>query len=215
MRTFESLKTELGIFCSRASSSARLRKNLAELRHPQAENSVAALQLFNALPSSLALSVNEIVEAVHPPRRYLFSRSRSKPRRVSSRSSSSRPAMRARWCERSASSSASLQGRLRSMLQEQPQGRERPRPPTRRAFPEAMPARTGRPLRSHRSCGNRISIVEKARRRENKSLESFFRFRQSSPSSGSAAAAVLERPQKRGPTRNSITRSKGAEPGGA
>ena len=28
---------------------------------------------------------------------------------------------------------------------EQPQGRERP--PTRRAFPEAMPARTGRPLR--------------------------------------------------------------------
>ena len=30
---------------------------------------------------------------------------------------------------------------------EQPQGRERPCPPTRRAFPEAMPARAGRPLR--------------------------------------------------------------------
>ena len=37
------------------------------MRHPLAENSVAALQLFNALPSSLALSVDEIVEAVHPP----------------------------------------------------------------------------------------------------------------------------------------------------
>ena len=45
----------------------RLREDLTELRHPQAQNSVAALQLFNALPSSLALSVDEIVEAVHPP----------------------------------------------------------------------------------------------------------------------------------------------------
>ena len=38
----------------------RSREDLAEVRHPQAQNSVAALQLFNALPSSL-------VEAVHPP----------------------------------------------------------------------------------------------------------------------------------------------------
>ena len=38
----------------------RLRKDLAEVRHPLAENSVAALQLFNALPSSLALSVDDI-----------------------------------------------------------------------------------------------------------------------------------------------------------
>ena len=44
-----------------------MREDLTELRHPQAENSVAALQLFNALPSLLALSVDEIVEAVHPP----------------------------------------------------------------------------------------------------------------------------------------------------
>ena len=46
----------------------RLHEDLAEVRHPLAENSAAALQLFNALPSSLALSVNDIiVEAVHPP----------------------------------------------------------------------------------------------------------------------------------------------------
>ena len=45
----------------------RSRKDLAEVRHPQAQNSVAALQLFNALPSSLALSVNKVVGAVHPP----------------------------------------------------------------------------------------------------------------------------------------------------
>ena len=42
----------------------RLRKDLAEVRHPQAQNSVAAL---HALPSTLALSVDDIVEAVHPP----------------------------------------------------------------------------------------------------------------------------------------------------
>ena len=54
-------KRELGIFfCSR--SSVRLREDLAELRHPQAENSV----LFNALPSSFALSVDDIVEAAYP-----------------------------------------------------------------------------------------------------------------------------------------------------
>ena len=40
----------------------RLREDLAELRHPQAENSV----LFNVLPSSLALSVDDIVEAAYP-----------------------------------------------------------------------------------------------------------------------------------------------------
>ena len=45
----------------------RLREDLAEVRHPLAENSVAALQLFNALPSLLTLSVDDIVEAVHPP----------------------------------------------------------------------------------------------------------------------------------------------------
>ena len=40
----------------------RLREDLAELRHPQAENSV----LFNVLPSSLALSVDDIVEGAYP-----------------------------------------------------------------------------------------------------------------------------------------------------
>ena len=41
----------------------RSHEDLAEVRHPLAENSVAALQLS----SSLALSVDDIVEAVQPP----------------------------------------------------------------------------------------------------------------------------------------------------
>ena len=44
-----------------------LAEDLAEVRHPLAENSVAALQLFNAHPGSLAISVDDIVEAAHPP----------------------------------------------------------------------------------------------------------------------------------------------------
>ena len=42
-------------------------EDLAEVRHPLAENSVAALQLFNAQPGSLAISVDDVVEAAHPP----------------------------------------------------------------------------------------------------------------------------------------------------
>ena len=48
-----------GFFCSR--SSMRLRENLAKLRHPQTEE-FCSLQL----PSSLALSVDDIVEAAYP-----------------------------------------------------------------------------------------------------------------------------------------------------
>ena len=87
-----------------------------EAHHPQAENSVAALQLQCA--AWLARSLSMIL--LRPPtrlRRFLFSRSSSMPRSVSTRSSQSRPATRARWCERSASSSASSRGRLRSMSQ--------------------------------------------------------------------------------------------------
>ena len=114
-------------------SSVRLRKNLAKLRPPQAENSVAAPQLFNALPSSLALS------AVHPRRRFLFLRSRSTRRRVRRGA----PNRAARPCEAACAACR----REAAGPSEQPQGRERPRPPTRRASPEAMPARAGRPLR--------------------------------------------------------------------
>ena len=44
---------------------------------------------------------------------------------------------------------------------EQLQGRERPRPPTRRASPEAMPARSGRPPRKSSEQLRRISLSRK------------------------------------------------------
>ena len=138
-------KRELGIFfCSR--SSVRLREDLAELRHPQAENSV----LFNALPSSLALSVDDIVEAAYPQAEIsvlalplqaaqhfieeLLIEARDASALVRALGLKQRAACVA--CRREAAGPS-----------EQPQGRERPRPPTRRASPGAMPARTGRPLR--------------------------------------------------------------------
>ena len=59
VRNYREAKRELGI--SFFPSSVRLREDLTELRHPQAENSV----LFNALPGSLAISVDDL----RPPTR--------------------------------------------------------------------------------------------------------------------------------------------------
>ena len=63
------------------------------------------------------------------------------------------------------------------------------------------------------SCGGSKSLrkreSEKTRKRE-LGIFLFFRFRQSTPSSGSAAAAVSERAPEAGPTRNSITRTPAA-----
>ena len=199
-------KRELGIFfsCASLSLSVRLRKDLAELRHPQAENSVAALQLFNALPSSLALSVDKIVKAVHPPAEISVLALRSTRHRVSPRSfSQSSCKMRCRWCERSASSSASLQGRLRCMSQG---GRWAIRAAARQAAEEVI-------LRSCGGSNKHYRESEKARKQE---LGIFFPVptvyaQQRLSRSGSVGAG----PRGGGPTRNSITRSKGAEPGGA
>ena len=60
------------------------------------------------------------------------------------------------------------------------------------------------------SCGDRTSIIEKARRRENKSSGSFFRFRQSTSSSGSAAAAVSERAVEAGAPQGTPSRGRRA-----
>ena len=194
----------------------RSHEDLAEVRHPLAENSVAALQLFNALPSSLALFVDEIVEAVHPPAE-ISSRSRSSQRRVSSRSSSSSRAMRCRWCERSASSSASSRGRLRSMSQG---GRWAIRAAARQGASSS--AHAAGFSRSHActhrkaaeevilsSCGGSNKHSRKREGEKTRARDLFFRLRLSTPS-GSVGAG----PRGGGPTRNSITRSKGAEPGG-
>ena len=134
---------------------------------------------------SLARSRSLSMISLRPPirrRRFLFSRSRSKPRSVSSRSSSSRPAS-----ERAGASARPQAARPRGAAcvacrreaagpSEQPQGRERPCPPTRRASPQpclhAPDGRGGSHLFEH---GIKISIIEKARKRE-LGIFLFFRF---------------------------------------
>ena len=124
--------------------------------------------------------------------------------------------MRCRWCERSASSSASSRGRLRSMLQG---GRWAIRAAARQgasSSAHAAGAPEGR-RGSHLFEQLRrieISIIKKARKRE----LGVFVFQvpivyaqQRLSLSGSAGAGS----RGGGPTRNSITRSKGPEPGGA
>ena len=124
-----------------------------EARHPQAEN---RLLRSSSSMRCLARSRSLSMISLRPPtrrRRCLFLRSSSIRHRVSPRSSQSSCAMRCRWCERSASSARPRGAacvacrREAAGPSEQPRGRERPRPPTRRASPGAMPARTGRPLR--------------------------------------------------------------------
>ena len=128
--------------------------------------------------------------------------------------------MRARWCERSASSSASSRGRFLSQG-----GRWAIRAAARQGASSS--AHAAGFSRSH-ACTHRkaaeevisLSMGSKSalsRKRENESSGSFFfqvptvYAQQRLSRSGSAGAG----PRGGGPTRNSITRSKGAEPGGA
>ena len=108
----------------------RLREDLAELRHPQAENSV----LFNVLPSSLALSVDDIVEAAYPQAEI---------------SVLALPLQAAQhFIEELLIEARDASALVRALgLKQRVLAGPRPRPPTRRASPGAMPARTGRPLR--------------------------------------------------------------------
>ena len=101
------------LFSASSSSSARWLEDLVEALHPLAENSVAALQLNkpSACTARLRVCLRNSFLRSSIQRRFLLSCSRSSRRRVSSRSSSSSCAMRCRWCERSASSSASSRGR--------------------------------------------------------------------------------------------------------
>ena len=207
LRRFEIIKAkrELGMFFS---STVRLREDLTELRHPQAENSV----LFSALPGSLAVSVDDFVEAAYPlaeisvlalplqAAQYFIEELLIKARdaaalvRALCRLAGGRWAIRAA-ARQGASSSAHAAGFSRSHAC------------TRRKAAEEVISLS--------SCGGSKSLKREGEKTRARDL-SFFRFRQSTPSSGSAAAAVPERaPEAGAPTRNSITRSKGAEPGGA
>ena len=96
------------------------------------------LQLFNALSGSLAISV-DIVEAAHPPRRFLF----SAPAHAAQRFDEELPIEgrdASPWCERSASAARPCGAacvacrREAAGPSEQPQRRERPR---QRASPGA------------------------------------------------------------------------------
>ena len=170
----------------------------AAFRCVQAENSV----LFNALPSSLALSVDDIVEAAYPQAEISVlalplqaAQHFVKELLIEARDASA-------WCKRSASSSASSRGpcvacrREAAGPSEQPQGRERPRPPTRRASPGAMPHRkAAEEVISLSSCGGSNRHHREGGRRENESLGSFF---SGSDSLRPAAAAVRERAPEAG-----------------
>ena len=155
----------------------RLRKDFTELRHPQAQNSVAALQLFNALPSSLALSVDEIVKAVHPP---------------------AEMSVLALPLHTALSFAKELPIELRD---EMPLVRALGLEQRVLARPLALHV-AGRPLgRTHRkaaeevislsSCGGSNQHYREGEKTRARDL--FLRFRQSTPSSGLAAAAVSER----------------------
>ena len=158
----------------------RLREDLAEVRHPQAENSVAELQLFNALPSSLALSVDDIVEAVHPPAEMsvlaLPALNFIEELLIEARDASA--LVQALGLEQRVLArplALRVAGRPLGHQSSRRAGSVLVRP--RRASPEAMPARTGRPLRKSSLCAaavDQTSIIEKARRRENESSGSFF-----------------------------------------
>ena len=90
-------------------------EDLAEALHPLAKNSVAALQLPNKplrLHRSLAGLLEKLVLAVQHPAEFFVVALLLLAAQSFSRSSLLSCAMRCRWCERSASSSASLQGRL-------------------------------------------------------------------------------------------------------
>ena len=120
-------KRDLGIFFS---SCARIS---TEVRQPQAENSVAALQLFNAQPGSLAISVDDIVEAAHPPAEMSvlalqLHTALSFAEELPIELRDEMPLVRALGLEQRV-----LAGPLALHVagpSEQPRGRERPRPPT-------------------------------------------------------------------------------------
>ena len=185
----------------------RSHEDLAEVRHPLAENSVAALQLLNALPSSLALSVDDIVEAppaggdsvlalpLHtapsfakelpielrdemPLVRALGLKQRVLARPLALHVAGSRWAIRAA-ARQGASSSAHAAGFSRSHACTH-----------RKAAEEVILS----------SCGGLNKHYRESERARARDLF-FFRFRQSTPSSGSAAAAVSERAPEAGAPR--------------
>ena len=125
--------------------------------------------------------------------------------------------MRCRWCERSASSSASSRGRLRRMSQG---GRWAIRAAAMQGASSS--AHAAGFSRSH-ACTHRkaaeevisLSMGSKSLKREGEKTRardlSFFRSRQSTPSSGSAAAAVPERAPEAGAPRGTPSRGRRAQ----
>ena len=130
--------------------------------------------------------------------------------------------MRRRWCERSALSSASsspLGGRPLGHQSSRKAGCVLVRPRSGLLQEPCLHASEGR-RGSHIEQLRRFEIIKKARKREDEKTRardlSFFQVptvyaQQRLSRSGSVGAG----PRGGGPTRNSITRSKGAEPGGA
>ena len=118
------------------------------MRQPQAENSVAVLQLFNALPGSLAISVDDIVEAAHPPAEMSvlalqLHTAQSFAEELPIELRDEMPLVRALGLEQRV-----LAGPLALHVAGRPLGHQSSRKAaTQRASPGAMPARIGRPQR--------------------------------------------------------------------
>ena len=89
----------------------------------------------------------------------------------------------------------------------------RHRPPTQRALQEpcCTHRKTAEEVISLSSCGGSKSLKRESKK--TMSSESSFQVRQSTSSSGQPQRQCRSGSQRRGPQRNSITRSKGAEPG--
>ena len=197
------------------------------MRQPQAENSVAALQLFNALPGSLAISVDDIVEAAHPPAEMSvlalqLHTAQSFAEELPIELRDEMPLVRALGLEQRV-----LAGPLALHVAGRPLGHQSSReagsvlvrPRSGLLQEPCLHASEGR-RGSHIEQLRRFEIIKKARKREDEKTRardlSFFQVptvyaQQRLSRSGSVGAG----PRGGGPTRNSITRSKGAEPGGA
>ena len=196
----------------------RLREDLTELRHPQAENSV----LFNALPGSLAISVDDFVEDAHPPAEMSvlalqLHTALSFAEELPIELRDEMPLVRALGLEQRV-----LAGPLALHVAGRPLGHQSSRdagsvlvrPRSGLLQEPCLHAPEGR--RGSHLFEHGFEII-KARRRENESSGSFFFqvptvYAQQRLSRGGSAGAG---PRGGGPTRNSITRSKGAEPDGA
>ena len=193
---FEIIKRELGslfFICA-------LAQDLTELRHPQAENSV----LFNALPGSLAISVDDFVKAAHPPAEMSvlalqLHTALSFAEELPIELRNEMPLVRALSLEHRVAARPRGAACVACRREVGHQSSRDARPPTHFSRSHACTRRKAAEKVISLSMGSK-SLKREGEKTRARDL-SFFRFRQSTPSSGSAAAAVPERAPEAGAPR--------------